>query len=116
MSIIQEGFRIREQHDVVMGLFKLDSAKQMIEGSMIEFCARIIFILAGSLAFMFLLDVIVPTIAQGIMITAAIIGSVLVTMSFLVSMNKNIAEDGLLWVAKHGILLLVLLMVISLVP
>lgn len=115
MSIVQEGFRLQEQHEVVMGLFKLDSAKQMIEGSMIEFYARLIFILVSALAFMFLFDVVIPTVLQGIMMGAAIFLAVFATMSFLVSMNKNIAEDGFLWIVKHGIFLLMLLVVISLV-
>ncbi len=113
MAIIKEGFRLPEQHDVVMDLFRLDGTSPLLEGNAIEFCARLVFLLAGALAFLFLLDVFLPGLAQGIAVITAIIAAVWLTWSFLSSCNKRIANEGLPWVAKHAALLLALIVVVA---
>ncbi len=113
MVIIPEEFRLPEQHDVVMDTLRLDNKIQLLEGNAIECCARLVFLLAGALAFLFLLDISLPTLAQGIMVFAAIVAAVWLTWSFLSSCNKRITDEGLLWVAKHALLLFALIVVVA---
>ena len=115
MAIIQEGLRLQEQHEVVMGLFKLDSAKQLVQGTFLEFCSRTFFIFASALAFMFLLDVILPNVFQIAALSITLAAAIFVTMYFLTSMNKGIADEGIVRILKHGLFVFLLLVVMAFV-
>ncbi len=113
MAIIKEEFRIPDPYEAVVDIFGLDGGSPLLEGSAAEFCARLVFIIAGAFAFLFLLDVFLPSLVQGIAIMGAIVAAVLLTWSFLSSCNKKIADEGLLWVVKHAAVPLALIVVVA---
>lgn len=110
---LPDRFRIPEPHEVVMDMFRLDDKVQLLEGNTIEYSVRLVFLLAGAFVFLFLLDVFLPTLAQGIMIVATLVIAVGLTWLFLSSCNKKVTHDGLFWVVKHALLLLALIMVVA---